>query len=165
MKLNFKKFTLYITSIIYLSLLLTTPLLLPKISYFSEIFPAIELIVIYCLCTITNIKYWQLFIIGFIIDQLQNMPIGSNSLAFMLGNFIILIFSRWLLIREYFINLAIFCLYSLFIIFLRFLIITITNSYSFGSVSILFYFLTTILIYPSMKILVEAPLIKIKRYA
>lgn len=136
-----------------------------KISYRSEIFPALELIVTYCLCTNVSIKYWQLFTIGLIMDQFHNMPIGSNSLALILGDVLIILLTRWFLIREYFTNLAIFCVYSVFIITLRLLIITINSPYPIEGSAVVFYYLTTILIYPSCKIMLETSIMKLKNYA
>lgn len=150
--------------IVYFILFFFLPFQLFKLEYWREILPALDLIILYCIGTKTSIKSWHLFIIGLIIDPLYNLPTGSTSLALILGNLLISFLEQWFLVKEYYTDLMIFCMYSLFIIIFKFLIITVTNLYNIKGSNVLFYYLTTILAYPTCKTLLEKPLEKLNYY-
>ncbi|NBY35213.1 MAG: hypothetical protein EBQ62_02795, partial [Alphaproteobacteria bacterium] len=76
---------------LYILLICLIPLKLYKlglVNMFGEIFPAVDLIVIYYFSTYTTIRSWILFIIGIIIDQIYQVPVGLNSFAFITINLI-----------------------------------------------------------------------------
>jgi hypothetical protein len=152
-------------SIFYIGILLSFPFQWHKFAPFSEIFPAFDLIIVYYLSTYTNIKYWHLFIVGIVIDQLYNFPIGVSSLIFIAAFWGLHSLSRWFFLKDYLTNISIFSIYSLFVILSRYLIVTIKSIYYIEGVSILFYFLTTIFSYPIIRILIEKPINIVGKYA
>ena len=142
----------------YLLIIFMLPFQWYRISAAGEIFPAIDLIFIYYLSTYKHLKYWQLFLAGLIIDQLYQLPLGISSLSLMAANFGLYIISTWLLLRDYFTNLAIFCVYSLFIIAVRYLLVTINSTHHIEGMAIYFYFLTTIFAYPIIVPIISKPI-------
>lgn len=157
-------FTISIIAL-YITMLFLLPLEWHKISYYSEIFPAIDLIIIYYLMTYYNLKNWHLFIYGMLVDQLYNFPLGSNSIILILSYQGVRLLSHWFLLRDYFTNLIIFYVYCFFVILSRYLVITIKSAHHIEGFTILFYFLTTILFYPIARILIEKPIQKLHRNA
>jgi len=158
------KILIIIASILYLSILFILPFEWYKIAPYSEIFPAFDLIIIYYISTHNNIKYWHLFIAGIFIDQLYYLPIGISSLTFILAHQGLKLLSRWIFLKDYQTNLAIFCIYSLVIIISRYLIVTIKSSHYIEGFAITFYFLTTIFSYPIMYILIKKPIQILGKY-
>ena len=134
------------------------------IGMYSEIFPAFDLVIIYYISTYLTIKNWHLFIIGFLLDQLYQIPFGASSLSLILANLILNKIGSSFFLRGYFTNLFIFCLYSAFILISRFLIVTINSAHYIEGVSIYFYYLTTIFAYPILSVFIEKPLEKIINY-
>ncbi len=163
--LNFlKKLFSTLFSIIYLVLLFVLPFEWHRISNYSEIFPAFDLIIIYYLSTYKKLKYWHLFLLGLLVDQLYHFPFGASPLALILANLGLNILSKKLLLKEYSINLAIFCGYSSFIILTRCLLVTIKSTHHIEGLGIYFYFLTTIFAYPVMCILIKKPIERLGSY-
>jgi cell shape-determining protein MreD len=136
-------------------MLLILPLNQHLFGFYSEIFPALDLIIIYYISTYKKIKYWQLFIIGIFLDQLYALPAGLSSFALILAEKILRYYTKWLLLKEYTTNLTIFCAYTAFIMIIKYLIITILSPSHIDGMSILFYFITTILAYPIMHVILE----------
>jgi cell shape-determining protein MreD len=120
--------------------------------------PAIELIIIYYFSTYHRVEVWQLFIVGFVLDIFYALPIGANSMILILANFILICFCKKLSLKEYTINVLTFISYAFFVIFMRYMIKSIIDSYIIDSKSIYFYFLTTILSYPILKKIIDKPL-------
>lgn len=149
------KILLITINILFLSILFILPLQWHWLGPHSEIFPAFDLISLYYLSTYFNIKYWHLFLAGIFIDQIYNLPIGTSPLIFILAHQGLQIISRWFALKNYQTNLVIFCVYSLFIILSRYLIVTIKSIHHIEGFSIIFYFLTTIFTYPIISILLK----------
>ena len=63
------KSLVYFTVTSYLVLIFTMPFNWHYISLHSEILPAFDLIIIYYLSTYKQVKNWQLFLIGLLLDQ------------------------------------------------------------------------------------------------
>ena len=151
---------------IYIFLLCLIPLKLYKlnlINIFDEIFPAIDIVIIYYFSSYTTIRYWLLFMVGIIIDQIYQIPLGSSSFAFITANVALAYASRWFILKDYITNILVFCIYSFFVISFRYLIFLTKNDYSFEGLSIYFYYLTTILSYPILKFLIHKPFIVLNR--
>ena len=123
----------------------------------GEIFPAFDMMIIYYFSSYKTIRYWILFLIGIILDQIYGLPLGTSSLAYILANLILNYASRWFILQKYLTNILVFCAYSLFIICFRYLVFTISYQYSFEGLSIYFYYLTTILSYPILNFLIYQP--------
>ncbi len=121
------------------------------VNIFGEIFPALDVILIYYFSTHKSVHYWFLFLVGILIDQLYNLPIGLSSLVFIIANFSFLNFNRWFILKDYITNLWVFCFYSFVVIFFRYLIFLMKHNYDFFNISIYFCYLTTILCYPIVK--------------
>jgi len=141
-------------------LLLIFPLVSFRINSVNEIFPALDIILIYYF-TIQNYKInYQLnllmiFLAGIFFDQLYSLPLGTNSLAFLSAHLILKFFTPSFLLNRYIANFILFCFYCLFILNFRYLIIFNKSlnapAYSF----ILFQYLTTIFSYNLIAILLD----------
>ena len=132
---------------------------------YCTIFPALDLAIIYYYSTHNKLHYWQLFIIGILLDQLQTTPNGLNSLVLILAQMSLIYSGNYLLFSDYFTNVLMFCSYSAFIILLKYLVITATSNHYIEFLPVLFYFFTTILVYPTMYIMLEYISTLLKRHA
>lgn len=159
--------TVFIRSLFLLSILLVLlfPLCSFKIGFHSEIFPALEIILTYYFITNYEIKLWQLLIAGLLFDQLYSMPIGTNSLVFILANFVLALLRKWFLLKTYEINFLIFYGYCLCILYFRYLVfITIVN-YPPNLTEVFFQYLTTVFSYPLIRVFLDQLLEYLKYYA
>lgn len=120
-----------------------------------EIFPAVELAIIYFYSTYGNIKYWQLFVLGIIIDQLYFTPIGISSLLFIVANYCLSLSANWFSLKEYINNIALFACYCTFIILGKLIFITIISYNKIYNLSVIFYILNTIAVYPIIYFILE----------
>ena len=127
----------------------------------SEIFPALEIIFIYYCSLNYQIKSWQIFFIGFFFDQLYSMPIGTNSLVFILGDLWLKYISQWFVLKIYSIN---FCGYCFLIFTLRYLIIIGFHLYTLKLLILFFQYLTTIFVYPIVRIPLDKSLDYFKKH-
>ena len=145
---------------LYVFLLYIIPIKLYKLNLniFEEIFPAVEIAIIYFFSSYYKVQYWLLFIIGIILDQSNQLPMGVNASAFIIANIILVYINKCLILKDYITNLVIFCIYSFFIISFRCLILLKKSEYSFDGLSVYFYYLTTILSYPAIRFLICKPL-------
>lgn len=150
---------------LYLTLLFLLPLQWHKINSYGEIFPALDIIIIYYIMTYYHPKNWHLFIYGLLVDKLYNFPLGSSALILILSYQVLKLLTHWFMLRDYFTNLVIFYSYSFLIILSRYILITIKSPHSLEGTVILFYFLTTIFAYPIMRILIEKPIQKLHQHA
>lgn len=161
----FFRFFLHIFAISYLLILILLPLQWYKIGYYSEIFPAIDLMVIYYLCTHENQKiiiksYSQAFILffaGIFIDQLQEIPIGTSSISFILGKIMLKKASKHLILNDYYTNIISFIAYAIFVSIIRYFSVSINNIYSIEGVEIYFHFIMTIATYPIFYFVINFP--------
>ncbi len=152
---------------LYIFLLYLLPLKLYKLNLvdiFGEIFPAIDIIILYYFSSYSKIRYWLLFIIGILIDQTYQMPIGSNAFIFIIANVFLTHASRWFILKDDITNILVFLIYSFFVIGLRSLIFLIKNDYNFEELPIYFYYLTTIFSYPILRFLIHKPFTILTRY-
>jgi len=145
-------------TIFYLFILLLLPFQWYQIGVYKEIFPALDLIIVYYLSTHKKMTYFYLFVIGLMIDQLYCFPIGLSSITLIISHFILLIISKWLTLKDYVTNVTMFCLYSVFVTGFRYLLITIGSTQYMENNSIYFYLLTTIFAYPVICFLIEKPI-------
>jgi hypothetical protein len=159
------KFLIYFVVISYIGLIFIMPFKWHYIARYSEIFPAFDLIIIYYFSTYKLIRNWQLFIVGLLIDQLYQIPLGATSLALIIANIGLEQSKTWFFLKDYYTNLSMFCAYSLFIITIRYLIVTIESTHHIEGNTVYFYYLTTIFSYPLMQTIIEKPLNMIKNYA
>jgi hypothetical protein len=143
-----------ITAII-LMLLLLLPVVNFKINIASEIFPSLEIILVYYFGTNYQVKSWQIFIAGFFFDQIYSMPIGTNSLVFILGDLWLKYISKWFILKIYVINLINFCGYCLIIFVLRYFIITGCRAHTTQLLILFFQYMTTIFSYSLVRILLD----------
>ena len=143
---------------LYLVIVFIMPFQWYRIAAYSEIFPAFDLIVIFYFSTYNRVKYWHLFIIGLLVDQLYMLSIGTSPLAFLIANFGLNTVNKWFLLKNHFTNLVVFCGYSLFIIIVRYFIVTVKSTHHIEGIAVYFYFLTTIFSYPIICLLIEKPI-------
>jgi cell shape-determining protein MreD len=152
----------------YIFLICLVPLKLYKlglIDIFGQIFPALDVVIIYYFSTYTNVRYWMLFIIGIILDHVYQIPVGLNSFIFITSNILLNYISRWFILKDEITNVLIFYAYSGVIIGFRYIIFLTKNNYGLEGFSIYFYYLTTIFSYPILRFLIHKPLTALTRYA
>lgn len=159
------KFCIKILAIFYISILFLLPLEWHKFAPYAEIFPAFDLIIIYYLSTHIKLRYWHIFIAGLFVDQLYNFPIGTNSFIFIIAHKGLDYLTNRFLLRDYYTNLIVFSIYSMVIILLRYLVVTIKNIHHIEGFSILFYYLTTVFSYPIICFIIKKPMILLGVYA
>jgi hypothetical protein len=145
------KFLAYFIIFFFLATILLMPFNWHYIGSYSEIFPAFDLIMIYYVSTYIQIKNWHLFLVGLLLDQLYKLPFGTNSLTLILGNLLLIQSASWLILKNYYTNIGVFYLYSLFVISGRFIIVTINSDYYIQGIGIYFYYCTTVFSYPIVK--------------
>ena len=152
----------------YIFLIFLVPLKLYKlglIDIFGQIFPALDIVIIYYFSTYTNVRYWMLFIIGIILEHVYQLPVGLNSFIFITSNILLNYISRWFILKDEITNVLIFYAYSGVIIGFRYIIFLTKNNYGLEGFSIYFYYLTTIFSYPILRFLIHKPLTALTRYA
>ncbi len=141
----------------YIFLLFTLPSQFYKFGLFEvvgDIFPAIDIILIYYFSTYKTVKYWMLFLIGIILDQLYQLPVGSSSLVLILSNLILVYTQKWFILKEYTTNILIFCFYAFLVIGSRYIVFVSNYKYNFEGISFYFYYFSTIVSYPIVKSLI-----------
>lgn len=158
-------FLIYLFSISYLGLIFIMPFNWHYIGSNPEIFPAFDLIIVYYISTYNNIKNWHLFLVGLLLDQLYQLPLGASSLSLIIANLLLNQGRSRFFLKDYYTNISIFCVYSMFMIASRFLIVTIESTYYIQGISVYFYYFTTIFSYPIIKILIEKPIDLMQDYA
>ncbi|MGL4226609.1 MAG: hypothetical protein ACRCRR_03225, partial [Rickettsia sp.] len=93
------------------------------------------------------------------------MPIGTNSLVFLSAYIIYKLSSKFFIAKNYLINFVVFCVYCLFILNFKYLLVTIKKLEAGGYLIIFFQFLTTIFSYNVVRLILDAPLNYFKKYA
>lgn len=135
-----------------LILILIFPLVSFKIHIQSPIFPAIEIIIAYYFLNSYKVKNIESFLYGLVIDQVNLMPLGHNSLAFLCGNVFLILINKVIISKKNIVNVIIFAGYALTVLALKYLML-INRSYSIGISNVLLQFTTTIITYLILKIL------------
>jgi cell shape-determining protein MreD len=123
----------------------------------SAIFPAFEIIFIYYFTSLYALNTAVIFFAGIIIDQAYSMPLGMNSLVFLLVHIIFKLAARFFPPKHYLTNFIIFCFYCFLIINFRYLLITAKKLQSDSYLVILFQYLTTIFSYSLIRVLLDSP--------
>ncbi|WP_218460326.1 hypothetical protein [Rickettsia sp. TH2014] len=140
------------------------PLVSYKIGIQSSIFPAIEIIFIYYFMSLYSLNVFGIFFLGLLIDQISGMPIGTNSLVFLSAYIIYKLSSKFFIAKNYLINFVVFCVYFLFILNFKYLLITIKKLEVDGYLIIFFQFLTTIFSYNIVRLIIDSPMNYFKKY-
>ena len=78
---------------------------------FDQIFPAIDIAILYYFSSYSKIRYWLLFLIGMILDQIYQMPTGSNSLVIITANLVLNYANRWFILKDDLTNIIVFSIY------------------------------------------------------
>lgn len=141
------------------------PLVSYKINIQSRIFPSMEIIFIYYFMSLYSLNIFSIFFLGLFIDQVSGMPIGTNSLVFLLAYIIYKLSSKFFIAKNYLINFVVFCVYCLFILNFKYLLITIKKLEVDGYLIIFFQFLTTIFSYNIVRLIIDSPMNYFKKYA
>ncbi|MGX6959933.1 MAG: hypothetical protein ACIPMY_01485 [Rickettsia endosymbiont of Pentastiridius leporinus] len=136
-----------------------------KIGIKSRIFPAMEIIFIYYFMTLYSLNMLGIFFIGLLLDQVTAMPFGTNSLVFLLAYIIFRLCSRFFASKNYLANFIIFCVYCLFILNFKYLLITFKNFEVDGYLTIFLQYLTTIFSYNLVCLLLDYPISYFKEHA
>ncbi len=146
-------FKTLITTISVLTVLL--PLFCYKLNIHIEILPAIEIILVFYLCCYINLRSDEIFILGILFDQLYNMPVGTNSLALIIGFTIVKLLNKRFLIKEYLPNFLTLCSFTLIVTLVRFIVIYSKNVLCAKLDIFIMYYLTTVFSYPLLKVLFD----------
>lgn len=134
--------------------LLLLPLFTFKLELDSEIFPAMEIIIVYYLYSNYQIKYWLWLLGGILIDQLYNMPTGTGSLSFILTNLILRTqISKYL--SNYLLDFLTFSGYCLIVMVLRYFITMSLYEHLPNLYALVFQYLSTVFLYPILKTLFD----------
>ncbi|AAU04022.1 hypothetical protein [Rickettsia typhi] len=141
------------------------PLMSYKINIQSRIFPAMEIIFIYYFMSLYSLNILSIFFLGLLIDQISGVPIGTDSLVFISANIIYKLSSKYFLAKNYLINFVVFCVYCLFILNFKYLLVTIKHLDAEGYLIIFFQFLTTIFSYNIIRLILDSPMNYFKKYA
>ncbi|ABV75150.1 hypothetical protein A1C_04390 [Rickettsia akari str. Hartford] len=141
------------------------PLVSYKINSQSRICPAMEIMFIYYFMSLYSLNIFSIFFLGLLIDQVSGMPIGTNSLVFLSAYIIYKLFVKFFIAKNYWINFVVFCVYCLFILNFKYLLITIKKLEADGYLIICFQFLTTIFSYNIMRLILDSPMNYFKKYA
>ncbi|BDU60781.1 hypothetical protein FLA4_11910 [Candidatus Rickettsia kotlanii] len=96
---------------------------------------------------------------------MSGIPIGTNSLVFLSAYTIYKLSSKYFVAKNYLINFIIFCVYCLFILNFKYLLITIKKLEADEYLIIFFQFLTTIFSYNIIRLILDSPMNYFKKYA
>lgn len=134
-------------------LILFLPLVSFRIGLVMVIFPALEIILVYYFASNRQLKLFAVFAIGLLFDQLYAMPIGTNSLTFVLAHHCLKSAGRWYRLNNYLTNFIIFWGYCLLIFSGRYVILTSKGLHTDHLSIMVFQYITTIFFYPLLSIL------------
>jgi len=136
-----------------------------KIGIQSRIFPAIEIIFIYYFMTLYSLNMLGIFFIGLLLDQVNSMPFGTSSLVFLSAYIILKLSSRFFAVKNYLINFIVFCVYCLFVLNFKYLLITVKKLEIDGYLTIFFQYLTTVFSYNLVRLILDSSLNYFKKHA
>ena len=146
-------------------LIILFPLVSYKINIQSRIFPAIEIIFIYYFMSLYSLNVFRIFFLGLLIDQISGIPIGTNSLVFLLAYVIYKVSSKYFVTKNYLIHFIIFCVYCLFILNFKYLLVIIKKLEADGYLILFLQFCTTIFSYNLVYLILDSPINYFKKYA
>lgn len=138
------------------------PCLLFKANLYSDVMPALEIIMIYCL--IVNLHFNPLFLcpIYLLLDVSTGMPIGSNLIIILSANIVLYIMNRAIIDK----NHITFSIYFGLIILGRYCFLLIINDVNIASKELYFYYANTVFSYPIMEVIIIYPILWLKnKYA
>ena len=136
-----------------------------KIGFQSKIFPALEIIFIYYFMTLYSLNIIGIFLIGLLLDQVNSMPFGTSSLVFLSAHIIFKLSSKYFAVKNYLVNFIVFCIYCLFVLNFKYLLITMKKLEIDGYITIFFQYLTTIFSYNLVRLILDSPLSYFKEHA
>jgi hypothetical protein len=131
------------------------PLISSKNDIITDIFPAIDVMVMYYISSYLTLRYLHIFFIGLVLDQIYLMPIGSNSLIYLLAMLFITFANKHIVLKNDVTNCSFFAAYSLLIIILKLIILATKQSLAPGALIVVFQYLTTIFSYPLIKLIMD----------
>lgn len=165
---QFVKIISYTLVASYIFLISLMPIKLYKLGLleiFAEIFPALDLIVIYYFASNYNVKNWQLLLIGFFLDQLYIMPSGANALILILANNSLKYSRNFFILKHWHSRLFGFYLYTFMILVAKYIVISLTNNeFIFNFQVACFHYFTTITAYPVIVSLLDYPIKLANKY-
>lgn len=144
--------------VFYVGLITIMPSYLYYLGHKIDIIPAIDICVLYYFTTYNNVRPIMAFLIGILLDTLHGIPIGASSLALVSANYVLTYTKGIILIRNYYTNILIFAVYSLYILILRYMCSALLDDRSIDPIAFIFHILTTITIYPVIKFMLRLAL-------
>lgn len=131
------------------------PFKITQLINYSEIFPAIELMIIFQFVLSKSAKNWQLFLIGLLLDQLYQIPLGTSSISLIITNIIFSQFREKSSQNNYILDILNFSLFFSLVMIIRLLILSLKSADQLELISISFYYLTSIFSYPLLMSLLQ----------
>ena len=146
-------------------LLIIFPLENFRINLDNVIFPAFEVILLYYFVSLYSLNFLLIFLTGILFDQLYSMPLGTNSLVFVVAHLILKFCGKFFSTKEYLTNFILFCFYYLFVLHFRAILILTKGLVIQGYLAMLFQYLTTICSYSLLRIPLDKSLEYFKVHA
>ena len=142
----------------YIVSLIIMPSYFYYLGFRVDIVPAVDVCILYYLSTYTKIRHISLFLIGILLDSSHNIPIGTSSLALITASYLLAFSHGLILIKKYYANALIFTAYCTYILLLRYVFVSFWNDQQVDTLCLVFHILTTIFVYPIVKLLIEITL-------
>lgn len=144
-----------ISSIAIVILLGLIPTGLFKINFYSAILPSLDICIVIYLISMGRLRYWHLFVLGILIDQLTGYKIGSTSSALLLIAFGLGYVKESTNIRDFSLNICIFPGTLFVISTMRFISTYIWWGQGVDAFTMFFNFFSTSFCYPIIYVLLD----------
>lgn len=144
-------------SYIFLALLILMPYEIYIFKLNSPIFASIELIIIYYARTYHRISHSVLFLLGLLLDQLYNAPLGLHFLVLIIGDYAIIYLHSRFNLKKNLLNILIFPAYVIIVNMAKLFMLKMFGYEVMINIDLLFYILTTIFAYPVISIIINVP--------
>ena len=131
--------------------LLLFPLINYRLGLSCAIFPALDVIIVYYFSTNYHVKYFLIFLIGLFFDQIYGMPLGTNSIVFLLCALMLVYLGKWFSLADYVTNFLCFFCYCFVVFTCRYFIISHKSGNFIQNFDVVFQYFTTIFTYPLIK--------------
>ena len=132
-----------------------TPYQLQSVNIDSEIFPSLDLIVIFVIMVHNRIGYLTLFILGLFIDYLNTSSFGMYSFILITAELLIRSFIQRMESITYLLKILLFISFYSFITVIKYLTFSIVDLVDLPIGALLMQYFTTILSYPIVYLVLE----------
>lgn len=137
------------------TILLIFPLVSFKFGIYAKVLPLFEVIYLYYFINTFKAGVFIQFLFGIFIDEINCMPIGSNSFGFLASLLCIRLFQKYFSLKNEINNLCAFFLYLLVFMSCRYFIMCFKLGYMAHVHYMVFQYLTTAFSYPIIKLVLD----------